>query len=148
MTNASASIPARVGARAIDYVALGGVGWALGRSTGFGPGWLGAQAGLVLLYFIVADAVAGTTLGKAVLGMRVVASGGDKPLSALVIENVTALEHFDPGSAGIRPECAFAHARGRSAMSSCACHGITWRRYGDETVCHRITWSRSRIDIE
>ena len=73
------SIPRRIGARVIDYVVLGAAGGGLGAATGYGGIWLVATAVLVLAYFVVGDAVAGTTVGKAVLGLRMEGSSGRRP---------------------------------------------------------------------
>lgn len=81
-TSGPAETPAlltRIAARAIDYGVLGVTGSALGSVTGFGFGWLAATALLVLAYFVLADARAGTTLGKAALGLGVEDGHGRPP---------------------------------------------------------------------
>lgn len=69
----------RIAARAIDYAVLGTAGGALGTVTGFGFGWLAATALLVLAYFVLSDARAGTTLGKAAMGLCVADAHGGPP---------------------------------------------------------------------
>ena len=64
-------IPARLAARVIDAVVLVVIGAALGRQIGFGYDWLTATAGIVLIYFVLADALLGATLGKAAMRLQV-----------------------------------------------------------------------------
>lgn len=73
------SIPLRVAARAVDYLVLGAIGYALGLAVGFGFAWLVTLAPLVLAYFALGDALRGTTPGKALLGLRVVDPHGAPP---------------------------------------------------------------------
>jgi uncharacterized RDD family membrane protein YckC len=74
-----AELPARLAARALDVVILVTVDVALGRRIGFGFDWLLIAASVVLAYFVLADAWAGATLGKAALGLRVIDAEGGRP---------------------------------------------------------------------
>jgi uncharacterized RDD family membrane protein YckC len=69
----------RIAARLIDFLVLIGAGWALGLQIGFGYGWLIGTATLIFAYFVVADAAAGRTLGKALLGLQVLGPDGGRP---------------------------------------------------------------------
>ncbi len=71
--------PARLAARAIDVLVLVAVDGALGLLIGFGFDWLFVAAGIVLAYFTVLDVVFGATLGKSVLGLRVIGRDGGRP---------------------------------------------------------------------
>jgi uncharacterized RDD family membrane protein YckC len=73
------SIPRRISARAIDYLVLAAAAGGLGTSLGFGVGWLLLTAVFTLAYFVVGDAAAGTTIGKAALGLRVEDATGNRP---------------------------------------------------------------------
>lgn len=72
-------IPARVTARVIDAAVLMAIGAALGRQIGFSYDWLIATASIVLIYFVLADALLGATLGKAAMRLRVASIDGSKP---------------------------------------------------------------------
>jgi len=74
-----AELPVRFAARVIDAIVLSAVGTALGWPMGFGFDWLFVTALLVLAYFVLADALAGKTLGKAALGLRVTTMDGTNP---------------------------------------------------------------------
>ena len=74
-----AQLPARLVARAIDGLLLICVGGALGRQIGFGYDWLITTALIVILYFTIADVVAGATVGKALLRLRVLGPDGRRP---------------------------------------------------------------------
>jgi len=63
----------------IDAAVLAVFGLAFGRQVGFGFDWLIATAAIVLAYFVLADVLAGATLGKAVLRLRVTGQDGTKP---------------------------------------------------------------------
>ncbi|HEX7666761.1 MAG TPA: RDD family protein [Polyangiaceae bacterium] len=77
--SAPPSLGARFGARVVDYVLLGMLGGGLGRVSGFGFGWLAGTALGVYAYFVVGDAFFGKTVGKALVGLRVVDERGEKP---------------------------------------------------------------------
>lgn len=79
LASAPPSIPRRIGARVIDYVVISAAGGAIGSAIGFGFTWLIATAALTLAYFVIADVATGTTIGKAVLGLRVESPTGGKP---------------------------------------------------------------------
>ena len=74
-----ADVPVRLVARLIDAAVLTAFGLAFGWQVGFGFNWLIATAAVVLTYFVLADVLAGTTLGKAVLRLQVIGQGGTKP---------------------------------------------------------------------
>ena len=74
-----AELPARLAARAIDVLLLACAGGALGRQIGFGYDWLIATAAIVIFYFTAADSVAGATVGKAALRLRVVGPDERRP---------------------------------------------------------------------
>jgi len=74
-----ADVPIRLVARVIDAAVLTAFGLALGRQVGFGFDWLIATAAIVLAYFVLADALAGATLGQALLRLRVIGQRGTKP---------------------------------------------------------------------
>lgn len=69
----------RLGGRAIDAALLVAVGVALGLAIGFGFDWLAIHAALVFAYFVVLDATVATTLGKRLLGLKLVSPDGDRP---------------------------------------------------------------------
>jgi len=69
----------RIAARVIDYVVISAVGAGIGVAIGFGFVWLLLTALLVFGYFVVGDVAAGTTLGKAALGLRVEGPSGSQP---------------------------------------------------------------------
>jgi uncharacterized RDD family membrane protein YckC len=91
--NGAAGLWARFGARVIDAVALVAVGAALGPLLDFGFAWLGLQAALVFVYFVVLDVAVGTTLGKRLLGLKVIGPQGGRPTGrqAAVREAFTVL---------------------------------------------------------
>lgn len=72
-------IPARLGARIIDSLLLTAIGAGAGLITGFGYGWLVAIAIFVIGYFVLADMIFGATVGKALLGLKVVGPSGERP---------------------------------------------------------------------
>lgn len=69
----------RVAARAIDFALLTVLGIGLGQLIGFGYDWLGITAAVVLLYSAGCLALFGATLGKWLVGVRVVGPDGAKP---------------------------------------------------------------------
>lgn len=75
----AAQLPIRLGARVIDVVVVGGLAVGLGQLMGFGYDWLVTGAALILAYFVLLDVFAGATLGKRVLGLRVVGPDGGRP---------------------------------------------------------------------
>ena len=74
-----AELPVRLAARAIDMLLLVCAGGALGRQIGFRYDWLITTAAIVILYFTLADVVAGATVGKAALRLRVLGPDGRRP---------------------------------------------------------------------
>ncbi len=80
---ATAHVPgtfsSRVIARIIDALVVTAIDLLLGSLLGFGYVWLVLGAAIVLAYFAVLDAAAGTTVGKAVMKLRVVAADGGRP---------------------------------------------------------------------
>ena len=71
-----AGLAPRAAARAVDAALLAATGMAVGAVTGFGYGWLAFQLVLVGAYFVGLDTATGTTLGKRLLGLRIVAGNG------------------------------------------------------------------------
>ena len=69
----------RLGARLIDSLIVAVAGGLIGYALDYGTGWLLFQAVLVFAYFVVLDVSQGTTLGKRLLGLRVVGPGGGNP---------------------------------------------------------------------
>jgi uncharacterized RDD family membrane protein YckC len=78
-TQRPAELPARLAARAIDIVVLVVADVALGKRIGFGFDWLLIAASIVLVYFVLSDVLAGATLGKAALRLRVIDADGGRP---------------------------------------------------------------------
>jgi uncharacterized RDD family membrane protein YckC len=81
LTSTPISAPAlgrRAAARAVDAAVLAGTGLAIGARTGFGVGWFGFEFVLVVAYLVGFDTVNGATVGKALLGLRVVADGTER----------------------------------------------------------------------
>ena len=74
-----AELPARFAARAIDVLVLVAIDVGLGLVIGFGFDWLAIGTAVVLGYFVLLDALAGATLGKLALGLRVTGPDGGKP---------------------------------------------------------------------
>ena len=74
-----ASIPARLAARIIDALILVAITIALGMRIGFLYNWLLLSATIVILYFALSDALAGATIGKRVMGLKVIGSDGKRP---------------------------------------------------------------------
>jgi uncharacterized RDD family membrane protein YckC len=72
-------IPDRLAARVIDALVLVVIGAMFGRQIGFGYDWLIATAAIVLVYFVLADALLGATLGKAAMRLQVTDQDGNKP---------------------------------------------------------------------
>lgn len=62
----------------MDGLVLGAIGAALGMLIGFGFDWLLLIAVVVLAYFAVLDVLAGATLGKLVMGLRVIGDDGER----------------------------------------------------------------------
>ena len=75
-TTTGAGLGPRAAARAVDTVLLAGTGLALGAVIGFGYNWFAVQLVLVVTYLVGLTAIRGATLGKALLGLRVVAGNG------------------------------------------------------------------------
>ena len=71
-----AGLAPRGAARAVDAVLLGATGMAVGAAIGFGWIWFAFQLVLVAGYFVALDTLHGATLGKRLLGLRVVAGNG------------------------------------------------------------------------
>lgn len=86
-----ADLPVRIAARLIDVAVVVCLDVAIGLVMGFGLDWLVVGSLMVLAYFAVLDAVAGATIGKLVLGLRVVGPAGAKPTpkQALIREAFT-----------------------------------------------------------
>jgi hypothetical protein len=88
----------RIGAALIDVALLAGLftilslavgrGWIGGARGGFGfslsPAWSLVYLALVLLYYFTTEAAAGQTVGKRLLGVRVVSAGGSRPSTAAI----------------------------------------------------------------
>jgi uncharacterized RDD family membrane protein YckC len=74
-SRSAAGLGRRAAARAVDAGLLAGAGLAVGGVTGFGVGWFAFQLLLVAAYLVGLDTRLGTTVGKALFGLRVV--GGD-----------------------------------------------------------------------
>jgi uncharacterized RDD family membrane protein YckC len=85
-----ADVPVRLVARVIDTTVLTAFGLAFGRQVGFGFNWLIATAAIVLAYFVLADVLAGTTLGKAVVRLQVIGQDGTK----LTLKQAAVRESF------------------------------------------------------
>lgn len=86
-------IPARLAARVIDAGVLVATGAVLGRQIGFSYDWLIATASIVLIYFVLMDALLGTTLGKVTMRLQVTGIDGSRPTvkQALMRECFTLL---------------------------------------------------------
>lgn len=74
-----AELPARFAARALDALFLVAATVGLGLVMGFGYDWLVLNAAIVIGYFALLDTLAGATLGKLALGLRVVGPDGGRP---------------------------------------------------------------------
>ena len=72
----TAGLVPRAAARAVDALLLGTTGMAVGAVIGFGWIWFVFQLVLVAAYFVGLDTLHGATLGKRLLGLRVVAGNG------------------------------------------------------------------------
>lgn len=79
VSSTPAETSARLAARIIDFLLLGATGAVFGQLSGFGYVWLIATGALVLAYFALADTLAGATLGKVAMRIRVVGDGGNRP---------------------------------------------------------------------
>ena len=86
MTNATSDVdfrpallPSRLAARAIDVAVVAAVDAGLGRLLGFGFDWLVLAALVVMGYFTLQDWLAGATIGKALLGLKVIGPDGGNP---------------------------------------------------------------------
>lgn len=75
-SRAEVTLGRRATARLLDAAGLGTIAVATGAPSGFGIGWFVATLTGVTAYFVVADATAGTTLGKRALGLAVVGPSG------------------------------------------------------------------------
>lgn len=76
---ASAQLPVRMAARAIDILVVTALALSLGSLMGFGALWVVVGAVAVLAYFASCDRFFGATLGKLAFGLRVVGPGGGRP---------------------------------------------------------------------
>ena len=74
-----ASVLRRFGARFLDFLPFGIVYQALAVGFDFGLVLPVLYVVVLYAYFVLADAYAGTTLGKRLLSLRVVGPSGDKP---------------------------------------------------------------------
>ncbi|MBZ5714635.1 RDD family protein [Nannocystis pusilla] len=74
-----AEFPVRLLARGLDVLVLAAVDVGLGRLMGYGFDWLLVGSAVVYFYFSLLDALAGATLGKLVLGLRVLGPDGGRP---------------------------------------------------------------------
>lgn len=92
-SSVSAELPVRIAARGIDVLVLVAIDLGLGRLIGFGFDWLLIGSAIVLAYFALLDVVAGATIGKLALGLRVVGPDGGRPSlrQALTREAVTVV---------------------------------------------------------
>lgn len=84
MTGSSAALvpaefPVRLLARGLDVLVLAAVDVGLGRLMGYGFDWLLVGSAVVFGYFSLLDALAGATLGKLALGLRVLGPAGGRP---------------------------------------------------------------------
>jgi uncharacterized RDD family membrane protein YckC len=70
---------ARLEARLLDVLVLLAIDGVLGQVIGYGFNWLFIAAAIVLAYFTLCDALAGATVGKLVLGLRVIGPDGGNP---------------------------------------------------------------------
>ena len=88
-----AELPARFAARALDAALLVAATVGLGLLMGFGWDWLLLNATLIFGYFALLDTLAGATLGKLALGLRVVGPDGGRPSlgQSLIRETFTLL---------------------------------------------------------
>lgn len=75
----AADLPVRLAARFIDVILVMAVTVSIGLVIGFGFDWLLLDSALIVGYFIVLDVVAGATLGKKLLGLRVMGARGGNP---------------------------------------------------------------------
>jgi uncharacterized RDD family membrane protein YckC len=85
-----ANVPVRLVARLIDAAVLAAFGLVFGWQVGFGFNWLIATAAVVLAYFVLADVLAGATLGKAVVRLQVIGQDGTK----LTLKQAAVRESF------------------------------------------------------
>jgi uncharacterized RDD family membrane protein YckC len=76
---APVGLPRRLVARAVDVAIVAALDVALGQVMGFGFDWLAAGTVIVLGYFVLLDVVVGATVGKLLVGVRVVGEDGGKP---------------------------------------------------------------------
>jgi uncharacterized RDD family membrane protein YckC len=74
-----APLAPRIAARALDIAVLVAADVGLGLVMGFGFDWLAVGTSLVFAYFVLADTLAGATLGKAAVGLRVRGPHGGRP---------------------------------------------------------------------
>ena len=84
-TPVAATFGARLIARIIDACVVTAIDVLLGQVLGFGYGWLVLGAVIVLGYFAVLDAAIGTTVGKAVMKLRVIGPDGAHPSLASAV---------------------------------------------------------------
>lgn len=75
----AAGLGPRLAARVVDAGLLAAVGLAVGAVTGFGFGWFAFQLVLVVGYLLGSDVVLGKTVGKRLLGLRIVTADGTRP---------------------------------------------------------------------
>lgn len=69
----------RLAARLLDGILVALVGAPLGLMLNFNLAWLVLQAALVFGYFVVLDAYHGTTIGKHIVGLKVIGPDGGRP---------------------------------------------------------------------
>lgn len=81
LTGSRVQLLPRLTARLIDGVLLAGTGLVVGSVTGFGPSWFAFQLVMVAGYVVGFDVLTGATLGKQMMGLRIVAIEGHRRLT-------------------------------------------------------------------
>lgn len=89
-TPAPGELLPRLAARLMDSIIVAVIGLPLGFMLNFGIIWLVLQAALVFGYFVVLDTYYGTTLGKQIVGLKVVGPDG----GTVTIQQAAAREAF------------------------------------------------------